>query len=71
VEAERAIGRDNVVTSDQVALQLAQQPGRRTGAGLRVLVRRHLEGRRPLPGSLRFQRSTAAAGLTPVLFTSG
>jgi len=31
--------------SDQVAVQLAHQPGRRTGAGLRVLVRRHLEGR--------------------------
>jgi hypothetical protein len=32
------------VTADQVALQLTKQPGRRTCAGLRVLVRRHLEG---------------------------
>ena len=29
---------------DRVALQLAKQPGRRTCAGLRVLVRRHLSG---------------------------
>jgi len=27
-----------------VARQLAKQPGRRTCAGLRVLVRRHLDG---------------------------
>jgi hypothetical protein len=27
-----------------VALQLAKQPGRRTCAGLRVLIRRHLSG---------------------------
>jgi hypothetical protein len=44
VEHERVVGRDNVVTADQVALQLAKQPGRRTCAGLRVLVRRHLDG---------------------------
>lgn len=44
VEAERVVGRDNVVTADLLALQLAKQPGRRTCAGLRVLVRRHLNG---------------------------
>src|SRR5262245_30825991 len=44
VEAERTVGRDNVVTADRVPLQLAKQPGRRTCAGLRVLVRRHLTG---------------------------
>lgn len=44
VEAERVVGRDNVVTTDLVALQLAKQPGRRTCAGLHVLVRRHLNG---------------------------
>src|SRR5262245_5450510 len=44
VEAERVVGRDNVVTAERVALQLAKQPGRRTCAGLRVLVRRHLRG---------------------------
>jgi hypothetical protein len=44
LEAERVVGRDNVVTADRVALQLAKQRGRRTCAGLRVLVRRHLNG---------------------------
>src|SRR5213593_1509799 len=44
VEDERMVGRDNVVTADHVPLQLAKQPGRRTCAGLRVLVRRHLSG---------------------------
>jgi transposase len=44
LEAERAVGRDNVVTADTVPLQVAKQPGRRTCAGLRVLVRRHLDG---------------------------
>src|SRR5262249_20635663 len=44
VEEERTVGRDNVVTSARVALQLAKQPGRRTCAGLRVLIRRHLNG---------------------------
>src|SRR5262249_2377172 len=38
VEAERVVGRDNVVTTDRLPLQLAKQPGRRTCAGLRVLV---------------------------------
>ena len=38
------VGRDNVVTADRLALQLAKQPGRRTCAGLRVVVRRHLNG---------------------------
>jgi transposase len=44
VEDERVVGRDNVVTSDRLALQLGKQPGRRSCAGLRVLVRRHLDG---------------------------
>lgn len=44
VEDERVVGRDNVVTAAQVPLQLVKQPGRRTCAGLRVLVRRHLNG---------------------------
>lgn len=45
VEHERVVGRDNVVTAERVALQLPKQPGRRTCAGLRVLVRAHLDGR--------------------------
>lgn len=42
VEDERVVGRDNVVTADLIALQLAKQLGGRTCAGLRVLVRGHL-----------------------------
>ena len=48
VEDERVVGRDNVVTADGVPRQVAKQPGRRTCAGLRVLVRRHLNGHHPL-----------------------
>ncbi len=44
LEEERVVGRDNVVTTDRVTLQLAKQPGRRSCAGLRVVVRRHLSG---------------------------
>src|SRR5262249_32181399 len=44
IEGEGVVGRDNVVTTERVALQLAKQPGRRSCAGLRVLVRRHLSG---------------------------
>ena len=48
VEDERTVGRDNVVTADGVPLQVAKQPGRRTRAGLRVVVRRHLNGHHSL-----------------------
>ena len=48
VEDERVVGRDNVVTADGVPRQVAKQPGRRTCAGLRVLVRRHLNGHHSL-----------------------
>jgi len=41
---ERRVGRDNVVSFEGVALQVAKQPGRRSCAGLRVTVRRHLTG---------------------------
>ena len=41
---DRTVGQDNVVTLDTVVLQLAKQPGRRSCAGLRVNVRRHLNG---------------------------
>jgi hypothetical protein len=44
LEEERVVGRDNVVVIGGVALQVAKQPGRRSCAGLRVLVRRHLDG---------------------------
>jgi hypothetical protein len=41
-EAERVVGRDNVVSFEGVALQLAKPPGRRSCAGLRVTVRHPL-----------------------------
>jgi len=41
----RIVGRDNTVVLDGVVLQIDKQRGRRTGAGLPVLVRRHLDGR--------------------------
>ncbi len=43
-DGERLVGRDNVVSFAGVALQVAKQPGRRSCAGLRVTVRRHLTG---------------------------
>ena len=47
-QEDRVVARDNTVTLDGLILQLAKQPGRRTCAGLRVLVRRHLDGRHSL-----------------------
>ena len=41
---ERIVGLDNTVTLDGVRLQLPKQPGRRTCARRRVIVRRHLDG---------------------------
>jgi transposase len=43
-EEERLVGQDNTVVLEGIRLQLAKQPGRRTCAGLRVTVRRHLDG---------------------------
>jgi transposase len=43
-EELRVVARDNTVTLGRTVLQLAPQPGRRTCAGLEVLVRRHLDG---------------------------
>jgi transposase len=44
-QAERVVARDNTLTVDGLSLQLDKQPGRRSCAGLRVCVRRHLDGR--------------------------
>jgi transposase len=44
-EEERCVARDNTLVLDGVVLQLDKQRGRRSCAGLRVLVRRHLDGR--------------------------
>src|SRR5205807_8670507 len=43
-EEERVVARDNTVRLDALIMPLAKQRGRRTCAGLHVLVRRHLEG---------------------------
>ena len=42
---ERVIAPDNTVVVGGRLLQIERQPGRRTCAGLRVLVRQHLDGR--------------------------
>jgi len=52
--------RRRVVTVDQVALQRGKQRGRRTCAGLRVLVRRQLDGHR------RPDTAPAASGASPL-----
>ena len=44
-EEARTVGRDNTIVLDGVILQIDKQRGRRTCAGLPVLVRRHLDGR--------------------------
>jgi len=44
-QEERVVARDNTVVLDGIRMQLAKQPGRRSCAQLRVLVRRHLDGR--------------------------
>jgi transposase len=44
-EEERGVARDNTLVLDGVVLQLDKQRGRRSCAGLRVVVRRHLDGR--------------------------
>lgn len=44
-QEERTVAQDNTVTLDGLRLQIMKQRGRRTCAGLRVLVRRHLDGR--------------------------
>ena len=66
-QEERVVARDNTVVLDGVLLQLAKQPGRRSCAGLRVLVRRHLDGRHSVwLGSRCLGRYDARGrGLTP------
>ena len=44
-EEVRTVARDNTVVLAGVRLQIAKQPGRRSCEGLKVLVRRHLDGR--------------------------
>lgn len=44
-EDERVVAPDNTIVVAGRVLQIDRQPGRRTCAGLRVLVRQHLDGR--------------------------
>ena len=44
-EEERVVAPDNTIVVAGRVLQIDRQPGRRTCAGLRVLVRQHLDGR--------------------------
>ena len=43
-EATRIVAPDNTVALGGHVLQIARQPGRRTCAGLHILVRQHLDG---------------------------
>jgi transposase len=61
-EEDRTVGQDNVVVLGRVALQLAKQPGRRTCAGLRVTVRRHLDGRHSVWRGTQYLGAYDAAG---------
>ena len=47
-EESRVVARDNTVTLAGRVLQIAPQPGRRSCAGLTVVVRRHLDGRQTI-----------------------
>jgi transposase len=44
-QEERVVARDNTVTFGRLVLQITKQRGRRSCAGLHVVVRRHLDGR--------------------------
>jgi hypothetical protein len=43
-QEERTVDRANTIVLDGLRLQIAKQPGRTTCAGMRVVVRRHLDG---------------------------
>jgi transposase len=43
-EVVRQVGKDNVVTCGRLAMQISKQPGRKTCAGLAVVVKQHLDG---------------------------
>ena len=44
-EEARVVARDNTVVLAGRTLQIAHQPGRRSCAGLTVIIRKHLDGR--------------------------
>jgi hypothetical protein len=61
-EEERVVALDNTVRLDGVVLQLAKQRGRRSCAGLRVLLRRHLDGRHSVWWGTRCLGQYASSG---------
>ena len=67
-EEERVVARDNTVALERVVLQIDKQRRRRTCAGLRVLVRRHLDGQHSVWWGPRCLGRFSAAGrpLRPV-----
>src|SRR6266446_1818798 len=67
-EEDRVVGQDNIVSFDGVHLQLAKQPGRPTCAGLRVIVRRHLDGSHTVwRGAYCLGRHTAQGAAVPAV----
>lgn len=59
-EETRVVARDNTISVDGRALQIAPLPGRRSCAGLAVTVRHHLDGRITISqGARRFGTFTA------------
>lgn len=63
-EDARVVAPDNTVVVGEHVLQIDKQPGRRTCAGLRVLVRQHLDGRLTLtrPPNVPLTYSVVPAG---------
>jgi hypothetical protein len=43
-ETVRQVGKDNAINCGKVVLQISKQPGRKTCAGLSVVVRQHFDG---------------------------
>lgn len=68
---ERVVAPDNTVTVGGRVLQIERQPGRRTCAGVRVIVRQHLDGRvtltRPPDVPLAYTVITRAVSATKAL----
>lgn len=61
-EEARTVSRDNTVVLDRIVLQIDKQRGRRTCAGLPVLVRRHLDGHHSVWWGPRCLGQYSAAG---------
>jgi transposase len=66
-EEPRVVGKDNVVQWERYALQVPAQPGRRSCAGLPVLVRRHLDQHFTIwCGDRCLARFSSAGRLSPI-----